>query len=476
LQLLIIISSPSTQPNNSQASPGERLSRKALADIAAGRLTPAQLAANFDDVAPPLDRQGALLAAQRCYYCYDAPCIAACPTGIDIPTFIRGISTDNLRGAADEILGANILGGMCARVCPTEILCEGDCVRNVDDDKPVQIGALQRYATDWVFDDRATLFERASDTGRHIAVVGAGPAGLSCAHQLARAGHRVTIIDANAKPGGLNEYGIAAYKVPGFAQREIDWLLAIGGIDIRCGVELGRDVTLAQLRSEHDAVFLGIGLGGVNALGLDGEQLSGVGNAVDFIAELRQCADLLSLPVGRRVVVIGGGNTAIDAAIQSKRLGAESVTMVYRRGADSMGATHLEQEFAKSEGVNIVHWAQPRRLIGHDGTLAAIEFEYTQLDDSGKLVGTGDFFTIDADSVLKAIGQVLVPSALNSGDSEMLQFKGARIAVNEEFATSLSGVWAGGDCVGGKTDLTVQSVEDGKRAAIAIDRMLRRQA
>ena len=205
------------------------MSRKPLADIAAGRLAPETLALNFDDVAPPLDRQGALLAAARCYYCYDAPCIQACPTGIDIPTFIRGIATDNLRGAADEILGANILGGMCARVCPTEILCEGDCVRNLDDDKPVQIGALQRYATDWVYRDGARLFERAPETGRRIAVVGAGPAGLSCAHQLARAGHQVTIFDANAKPGGLNEYGIAAYKVPGFAQREVDWLLSVGG-------------------------------------------------------------------------------------------------------------------------------------------------------------------------------------------------------------------------------------------------------
>jgi dihydropyrimidine dehydrogenase (NAD+) subunit PreT len=293
------------------------MARKEVGDIAPGRLSAEQLARNFDDVAPPLDRQGALLAAARCYYCYDAPCIQACPTGIDIPTFIRGISTDNLKGAAEEILGANILGGMCARVCPTEILCEGDCVRNVDDDQPVQIGALQRYATDWVYRDNATLFERAPETGKRIAVIGAGPAGLSCAHQLARAGHRVTIYDANTKPGGLNEYGIAAYKVPGFAQREVDWLMSIGGIELHCGPALGRELTLSQLRGDFDAVFLGIGLGGVNALGMEGEHLHGVRNAVDFIAELRQHEHLSTLPVGRRVVVIGGGNTAIDAAIQS---------------------------------------------------------------------------------------------------------------------------------------------------------------
>jgi dihydropyrimidine dehydrogenase (NAD+) subunit PreT len=447
--------------------------RKDIGDVAPGRLPAEQLARNFDDVAPPLDRQGALLAAARCYYCYDAPCIQACPTGIDIPTFIRGIATDNLRGAAQTILDANILGGMCARVCPTEILCEGDCVRNLDDDQPVQIGALQRYATDWVYRDGATLFERGPATGRRIAVVGAGPAGLSCAHQLARAGHQVVVFDAKSRPGGLNEYGIAAYKVPGFAQREIDWLLSIGGIEIRCGRAMGRDFHLAELRGEYDAVFLGLGLGGVNALGLDGEALAGVANAVDFIAELRQRENLATLPVGRRVVVIGGGNTAIDAAIQSKRLGAESVTLVYRRGPDAMSATGHEQDFAKSEGVSIVHWAQPRRLIGHDGVLTGIEFEYTQLDEAGRLLGSGDLFTLVADTVLKAIGQVLVPDALQQGQ-EVLELRQGRIAVNDEYATSLAGVWAGGDCVGGNTDLTVQAVEDGKQAALAIDRTLRR--
>jgi dihydropyrimidine dehydrogenase (NAD+) subunit PreT len=450
------------------------MSRKSLADIAAGRLSEAQLATNFDDVAPPLDRQGALLAAARCYYCYDAPCIQACPTGIDIPSFIRRIASDNLRGAATDILGANILGGMCARVCPTEILCEGDCVRNLDDDQPVQIGALQRYATDWVYRDGATLFQRGADSGRHVAIVGAGPAGLSCAHQLARAGHRVTIYDAQAKPGGLNEYGIAAYKVPGFAQREVEWLLSIGGITIRTGVALGRDIALAPLRRDHDAVFLGMGLAGVNALGLEGEQLAGVRDAVDFIAQLRQCANLSALPVGRRVVVIGGGNTAIDAAIQSKRLGAETVTLVYRRGPEAMSATDAEQEFAKTEGVHVIHWAQPRRLLSTDGALSGIEFERTVPDEGGKLRGTGDLLQLQADSVLKAIGQVLVAAPLRAGDSEVLQMTGGRIAVNDEYATSLAGVWAGGDCVGGKTDLTVQAVEDGKRAALAIDRMLRR--
>ena len=456
-----------------------RLPRKALADVAAGRLDAATLAENFSDIAPPLDHQAALVAAARCYYCYDAPCIAACPTGIDIPSFIRRIATGNLRGAASDILGANVFGGSCARVCPTEILCEGACVRNVDDDRPVQIGALQRHATDWVFDLDVPLFERAPPTGRRVAVVGAGPAGLACAHALARAGHEVVVYEAREKPGGLNEYGIAAYKVPGFAQREVDWLLGIGGITLRCGQALGRDISLTVLREQYHAVFLAMGLAGVNALGLEGEGLPGVCNAVDFIAALRQQEDLSRLPIGRRVVVIGGGNTAIDAAVQSRRLGAERVTLVYRRGPEAMGATPVEQAFAKDEGVTLLHWAQPRRLLDSGGALAGIEFEYTQLAPDGRLLGTGDRFVLEADQVMKAIGQVLVPEGLavdvpDVSGRLLLETRGGRICVNDEFETSIRGVFAGGDCVGGAVDLTVQSVEHGKRAARAIDRALAR--
>ncbi|MDC8016269.1 NAD(P)-dependent oxidoreductase [Tahibacter soli] len=445
--------------------------RKDTGDIASGRLSAEALTHNFDDIAPPLDRRRALIAAQRCYYCYDAPCIQACPTGIDIPSFIKRITTDNLRGAAQDILGANILGGMCARVCPTEILCEGSCVRNTGESEPVAIGALQRYATDWVYDDNATLFQRAPDTGRRIAVVGAGPAGLSCAHALARAGHRVSIYDALPKAGGLNEYGIAAYKVPGFAQREIDWLLSIGGIEMKLGRRLGDDLALTDLRRDYDAVFLGLGLTGVNALGIDDEAVAGVRNAVDFIAQLRQTADLAQMPVGRRVVVIGGGNTAIDAAVQSKKLGAEVVTLVYRRGTESMSATPVEQAFAQSEGVAFIKWAQPKRIVAVDGTATGVEFEYTQLDAAGRLMGSGDRFVVAADLVLKAVGQALVPLAAGAG-GELLAVDKGRIVVNADYETSLPGVYAGGDCVGGKVDLTVQSVEDGKRAAQAIHRVV----
>jgi glutamate synthase (NADPH/NADH) small chain len=319
-----------------------------------------------------------------------------------------------------------------------------------------------------VFDSEATLFQRAPDSGHTVAVVGAGPAGLACAHALARAGHKVVVFDAREKSGGLNEYGIAEYKVLEFAAREIEWLLSIGGIEVRHGQKLGGNLTLAQLRRDYAAVFLGIGLAGVNALGIAGEQLDGVRNAVDFIAELRQSSDLSSLPVGRRVVVIGGGNTAIDAAVQSRKLGAESVTLGYRRGAAQMSATFAEREFAQTQGVNVVEWIQPRHFVGSDGKVAAVEFEHTALDGQNRLIGTGELLSMPADLVLKAVGQVL------AAPGESVKIENGRIAIDAGYATSIPGVWAGGDCVGSATDLTVQAVEDGKRAARSIDAAVRR--
>ncbi|RQQ56669.1 NAD(P)-dependent oxidoreductase [Burkholderia stagnalis] len=430
-------------------------------DIAAHRLSSEQLACEFADIAPLLDPTAAAAAASRCHYCYDAPCVQACPTRIDIPGFIRKIGNGNLKGAATDILSANPLGGMCARVCPTEILCEGACVRNHQDAQPVAIGALQRHATDWAMASGAVSFRRAPDTGRHVAVVGAGPSGLACAHRLALAGHRVTLFDAHAKAGGLNEYGIAAYKtVDDFAQREVDWLLSAGGIALRTGVALGRDVTLDALREQHDAVFLAIGLAGVRALALDGEALAGVMNAVDFIEQVRQADALEHVPVGRRVVVIGGGNTAVDAAVQSRKLGAASVTMVYRRGVDAMSATWAEREFAQKNGVTLVTHAKPVRLLGRDGQVSGVEFEGA----------AGDRFTLDADMVLKAIGQVLVPAGVAR---ELLTLDGGRIAVDANGQTTLPDVWAGGDCAAtGGVDLTVQAVQDGKVAAASIDAAL----
>lgn len=439
--------------------------------IAGGRLSPEQYADNFSDLHPPLDHHEALVESDRCYFCYDAPCMNACPTSIDIPLFIRQISTGNPIGSAKTIFDQNILGGMCARVCPTETLCEEVCVREVAEGKPVQIGRLQRYATDVAMAESKQFYARAAPTGKTVAVVGAGPAGLAAAHRLARHGHEVTILEARPKAGGLNEYGIAAYKsIDNFAQAEVDYVLSIGGIDIQNGKALGRDYQLSDLTRNYDAVFLSMGLGGVNALRADGEEAQGVTNAVEFIAELRQASDLASLPVGRRVVVIGGGMTAIDAAVQSKLLGAEEVTICYRRGQEHMNASEFEQDLAAANGVVIRHWLQPKRVIAEGGKVSGIELEYTAMDGD-KLVGTGERLTLVADQVFKAIGQSFVPAALN-GSGALLALEAGRIKVDAEGRTSLANVWAGGDCIFGGDDLTVSAVAQGRDAAESIHRAL----
>ncbi|WP_179681984.1 NAD(P)-dependent oxidoreductase [Acidovorax sp.] len=433
--------------------------------IHAARLNLADYATRFGDAHPPLTRPQALIEAERCYYCHDAPCATACPTGIDIPSFIHRIAQDNNRGAARAILEANPLGGMCARVCPTEVLCEQACVRNTNEDKPVEIGSLQRYATDAFFaKPGAPLFQRAAPTGKRVAVVGAGPAGLACAHGLAVRGHDVVLFDARPKLGGLNEYGLASYKTTGnFAQKEVEWLLSVGGIEVRTHQLLGRDMTLDSLLASHDAVFLGLGLSGVNALGIAEPTATGVRNAVDFIAELRQSSDLSTLPVGRSVVVIGGGMTAVDAAVQSRKLGAEEVTIAYRRGAESMSASHVEQEWAQTNGVTIRHFAAPKEVLSADGVVTGVRFAATAME-GGRLVETGEGFVIPADMVLKAIGQTYVPEPVG----QAIALTGGRIATDEVGRTSLARVWAGGDCRAGGRDLTVEAVEHGKVAAISI--------
>ena len=438
-----------------------------------GRLSACQYADNFADAHPPLTGVQALIEAERCYYCFDAPCITACPTGIDIPSFIRRIGEGNERGAAQAILEANIFGGMCARVCPTEVLCEQACVRNTNEDKPVEIGLLQRHATDAYFKaPGAPLFTRAASTGKRIAVVGAGPAGLSCAHRLALLGHGVVVFEAKPKPGGLNEYGLATYKTTdGFAQKEIAWLLSIGGIEVRHGQALGEQITLAALNDDFDAVFLGMGLGGVNTLGIADEHADGgedLGNAVEFIAGLRQATDYGAVPVGKRVVVLGGGMTAVDAAVQSKKLGAEEVTIVYRRDQARMPASAHEREWAQLNGVSIRTWSVLESLTAHTGAVASATFSKV-VEVDGKLQATGERWSLAADTVLKAIGQTLV---LADPGLAAVKLRGGRIEVNEEGRTSLPTVWAGGDCSFGGRDLTVEAVEHGRIAAHSIHRTL----
>lgn len=440
-------------------------------NIKSHRLSKKEIEDNFSDLHAPLTPIEALIEADRCYFCYDAPCTTACPSDIDVPGFIQSIRSDNLTGAAEKILSENIFGGMCARDCPTEELCQQACVRNDHEDKPVEIGLLQRYATDSVLNNGVKLFSRKKDTGKSIAVVGAGPAGISCAHRLSVLGHNITVYDAKDKLGGLNEYGIAAYKsTDDFAQQELDYILDIGGINIETGVELGKQINLEDLQKQFDAVFLGCGLGTVNQLNLDNENISGVIDAVEYIAKLRQARNKDELMVGKNIVVVGGGMTAIDIAVQSKLLGAEQVTIAYRRGKNAMAASEYEQALAKKHDVQIQYNLSPKQLISSDSNVSAIEFDVMESNSDGSIKASGESTTFKADVVFKAIGQKLVTEGLSGNNS--LELQKGRIVVDENRKTSLTKVWAGGDCILDGDNLTVSAVQDGKLAAISINETL----
>ena len=439
-----------------------------ISGIAADRLSIQELKHNFTDLHAPLQPHEVKVAADRCYFCHDAPCVTACPTDIDIPLFIRQISTGTSEAAAKTIFDMNILGGMCARVCPTEELCEQACVRETAEGKPVEIGRLQRHATDTLMMQEVHPYSRHASTGKKVAVVGGGPAGLSCAHRLAVLGTDVTIYDARPKAGGLNEYGIAAYKSTNeFAAKEVEWLLSVGGITIENNKALGKDINLDDLGHDFDAVFLGVGLAGVNALDIGGCNKLGVSDAVAFIEILRQTSDLSTVPIGRNVVVIGGGMTAVDAAVQSKLLGAEKVTIVYRRGREAMSASRYEQDLAAKHGVQLMFNVQPKKLHGN-GAVAMLELEYTA-DKNGNLETTGETLRLSADQVFTAIGQTLKTNA-------SLTLEGRKIAVNSSGLTSRAGVWAGGDCASSGDDLTVTAVAEGRDAAIDIHKTLMKGA
>ena len=432
-------------------------------DIRKNRLSEKEYSENFGEIHPPFNKHEALVEGDRCYYCYDAPCIEACPTGINIPLFIRQITSGNPEGAAKTIFDENILGGMSARVCPTETLCQEACVRNTGEDRPVKIGLLQRYATDTLMEAKEHPYKREKTNGKRIAIVGGGPAGLSCAHRLAMKGYSITIFDSKKKLGGLNEYGIAAYKsLENFAERETKFVLSIGGIDHKLNSTLGKDITLEELQNDYDAVFLGLGLSGVNHLMLEGEDSEAIDDAVNYIEDLRQSQNLADLPVGRKVVVIGGGMTAIDMAVQIKKLGSEEVTIVYRRGQKDMSASIEEQQNAQNNGVLIRHWSKPSKLLINEKTVNGVEFEYTE-NKNGKLVSTGEKFSIKADMVFRAIGQTFESSIDN-----LPKLENGRILVDNNYKTTVSGIWAGGDCVKDGEDLTVSAVEAGKIAANSI--------
>lgn len=438
--------------------------------IVNNRLSKEQYEQNFADIRPPFENKtAAVVEANRCLFCYDAPCTKSCPTHIDVPKFIKQITTDNVKGSAHTILTSNIMGAGCSKVCPVEKLCEGACVYNLLEEEPIQIARLQQYSTTKALENNWQLFERKPSVGKKVAIVGAGPAGLSCAHVLSREGIDVTIFEKEAKGGGLMTYGIAAYKVtPQFCEDEVSYILSIGGIEIKYNQELGKDFTLAKLKREFDAVYLGIGVGVARQLDIPGEKLEGVVDAIKFIYDIRD-KGYPAIPVGDKVAVIGMGMTAIDAATQAKRLGAKEVTMIYRRTQEEMPCTEYELNIAKLDGCEIIWLASPVKVKGSAGKvkqLVCSKMKLGEPDASGRRspVDTGESFTLDVDMVIKAAGQVPFEKIIKK---YKLDNKNGKLVIDKNCATNIKGVFAGGDAVNGGKEV-VDAVEDGKHGAAAI--------
>jgi len=426
----------------------------------------------FPDLHPALTANSALAEANRCLFCFDAPCTAACPTHIDVPAFIKKISSGNLRGSALTILDANILGLSCSRVCPVDVLCEGACVMHRNNQKPIEIGRLQRRAMDHFYSRGAALPASSPPCGKSAACIGGGPASLACAAELRRRGFAVTIFDNRPLPGGLNTYGIAEYKLrPSDSLREVELVRSLG-VEFR-RADVGTTVTLDDLETEFDFIFIGAGLGAMDRLGIPGEQLPGVLDALHFIERYKTFP---GFQVGRRVIVIGGGNTAIDAANAAKRLGAEDVHLFYRRTEKEMPAFPFEFHHSKVEGVRF-HWlAQPIEIVARDGRAAAVKFAETRLEESDAtgrrpvVVAPGSEFEVACDMVIPALGQSRFIAALH--ESRGIALNGGSVAVDRATGrTANPRYYAGGDCVNGGREV-VDAVADGKRAAVAMARQL----
>ena len=441
----------------------------------APKLSPEQYEKNFAEISPAMTHQQAVTEAARCLYCFDAPCTIACPTHIDVPAFIRKISTGNLRGSAREILSANILGHSCGRVCPTEVLCEGACVMHEKGESPIEIGRLQRYAVDYVLQNNVQLFRPGAPNGKRVACVGSGPASLACAAELAKFGYDVTVYDRNEHPGGLNTYGIAAYKSRASdSVREADLVEQLG-VKFCQKIEVGRDVSFADLEKQFDAVFIGVGLGETWELKLPGENLHGVYGAIEFI-EKTKVLPFHDVEVGRRVACIGAGNTAIDVVTAARRLGAEAVYLIYRRGEPEMPAFAYEYELAKRDGVSFLWQTQPVRVLGHNGVVTGLECVRTELgapDAKGRRnpapVPSSEF-KLDVDMVVRAVGQKPATEFLKEIMDVEINSDGT-VKINGRHQTGHPKFFAGGDCVNGGKEV-VDAVADGMAAARGLDAWL----
>jgi dihydropyrimidine dehydrogenase (NAD+) subunit PreT len=432
-----------------------------------------KLEKNFQEFIPGLQKKEAMDEANRCLYCYDAPCIKACPTGINIPSFIKKIASGNMKGSARVIMEANPIGASCSRVCPTSELCEGACVLN-DASSPIMIGRLQRYATDWAMQSNVTLFAKGQSNGKMVAVVGGGPAGLSAARELARLGYQVTVYESKPQAGGLNTYGIVSFRLPQqVALWEVEQVEKLG-VTILTDMTVGKDIQVDEIINSYDYVVLAAGLGKVPDLKIDGEELDGVYDAIQLVEDTKT-KPLAKLSVGKRVAVIGAGNTAIDAATCSRRLGAENVTMLYRRTESEMTAYDFEYEFAKQEGVEFRWLAAPKRVIGDENgkvkALECVRMELGEQDASGRprpVQVPGSEFTVEVDSVIKAIGQnKLLPLIEAFG----IEHASGIIKVNERNQTSNPKIFAAGDCIfglGNAEAMVVDAAEQGKKAAYGI--------
>jgi glutamate synthase (NADPH/NADH) small chain len=438
------------------------------------RLTSEQYEKNFEDIRPPFENKtAAVVEANRCIFCYDAPCTKSCPTSINIPKFIKQISTDNVKGSAHTIFSSNIFGAGCSKVCPVEKLCEGACVYNLLEEEPIQIARLQQYSTMMALEKNWQLFERKKSTGKKVAVIGAGPAGLSCAHVLAREGIDVTIFEKESKGGGLMTYGIAAYKVtPKFCEDEVNYITSLGGIEIKYNQELGKNLSLSDLQKNYDAVYLGIGVGVARQLDIPGEEMDGVVDAISFIYDIR-AKGYSAVPVGDKVAVIGMGMTAIDAATQAKRLGAKEVTMIYRRTEAEKPCTDYEMNIARLDGCEIIWLAAPKEITGNGKIekLICSKMKLGEPDASGRRspIDTGETFALDVDMVIKAAGQVPFEELI--GNLKIQNSKG-KITIDSNCATNIKGVYAGGDAVNGGKEV-VDAVQAGKDGAKAILNFLR---